>query len=187
MDEQMNQIIASGVATILDKFAEPLLKKMAAGAKKKWDEFRVDFDIVFKKYYENAYEKYSRVKTILYRTDPKNISEFFEIPTLKKADKEYILADSIDKVTDVSNFVLIQGTGGIGKSTLLKHLFISELKKRDLIPIFIELKEVNDANDSYEIEDFIFERLTNLGTKFGQGLFALCVAVWVFFVFDGWL
>ena len=155
MDEQMNQIIASGFATILDKFAEPLLKKMAAGAKKKWDEFRVDFDIVFKQYAKNAHEKYSKIKTILYRVEPKYIYDFFVTPTLRKKEEQFIDADSAVRITDVSNFVLIQGTGGIGKSTLLKHLFIDELKNHDLIPIFIELKDINDAADTYEIEDFI--------------------------------
>lgn len=69
--------------------------------------------------------------------------------------KEIFKADNVNSILDKSNFVIIQGTGGIGKSTLMKHLFINELEKKDLIPIFIELKDMNDFNAEYEVENII--------------------------------
>lgn len=68
----------------------------------------------------------------------------------------------------MSNFIIIQGTGGIGKSTLMKHLFINELEKKDLIPIFLELKDINDLDTDYKVEDIIFEKLDNLGCNLNK-------------------
>ena len=54
---------------------------------------------------------------------------------------------------DVTDFIIIQGTGGIGKSTLMEHLFINELEQKSLIPVFLELKDINDLEKNYEIND----------------------------------
>lgn len=168
MEELLSRIIADGIIGILDRYAEPLMKGIVQKFKEDWDKFRVDFNLAFKTYSSNAFQKYSYIKTILYRTEPRYIYDFFEIPILKKNSNSYIKADNSKKITDVSHFVLVQGTGGIGKSTLLKHLFISELKQKDLIPILIELKDVNDNEGNYTIEETIFKRLTDLGTSLSE-------------------
>ena len=54
---------------------------------------------------------------------------------------------------DVTDFIIIQGTGGIGKSTLMKHLFINELEQKSLIPVFLVFKDINDLEKNYEIND----------------------------------
>lgn len=154
--------------SILEKYADPILKKAVEISKDEWEKFKVDFDISFRGYLKNSYDKYSRIKTILYRTEPKYIYDFFEIPFLKKEHNNCFKADNANSVLDISNFVIIQGTGGIGKSTLMKHLFINELEQKDLIPIFIELKDINDLEKDYEINDIIFEKLDNLGSELNE-------------------
>lgn len=151
--------------TILEKYAEPIVKKVVKISRDEWEKFKVDFDLAFIKYTKNSFDKYSKIKTILYRTEPKYIYDFFETPILEKGHDMYIQADDIDAILDVSNFIIIQGTGGIGKSTLLKHIFISELGKKDLIPIFLELKDVNNLGDDYDLTDIIFEKLDDLGSS----------------------
>lgn len=169
-----------GLAKVaLEKYVEPMIKgtfkHIKAGAKDNWEKFKVDFDIAFRAYLENSIEKYGKVKTILYRTEPKNLYDFFECPILlkhflrttflsKKLVKTTIKGESVDVLLDVSHFIIIQGTGGIGKSTFLKHLFLNEISKRDLIPVFIELKELNTIDGAYDISKFIFQRLDDLGS-----------------------
>lgn len=149
---------------ILEKYINPIMKRLVDVPKDVWEKFKVDFDLVFIKYIKNTYDKYSKIKTILYRTEPKYIYDFFEAPTLEKGHKSIETAD-IDDILDVSHFLIIQGTGGIGKSTLLKHFFINELEKKDLIPIFLELKDINDLSKEYKILDIILEKLNNLGSS----------------------
>lgn len=105
----------TGVVTaLLNKYADPILKGVTGFAKDGWEKFKVDFDIVFRKYLKNSVEKYGRIKTILYRTEPKNIYDFFECPNLRKEKGYIIQGDSIDNLLDISRFVIIQGSGGIG-------------------------------------------------------------------------
>lgn len=88
----------------------------------------------------------------------------FRVPSLLKKPKILVNTENINTILDISNIIIIQGTGGIGKSTLLNHLFINELKNKDLIPVFIELKDINLIENDYTILDIIFDKLTNLGS-----------------------
>ena len=162
----MDEIVFSSgcIKAILEKYADPILDKIAKLGHSEWEKFKIDFDIAFIKYLKNSTEKYGKIKTILYRTEPKYIYDFFECPNLRKDRGTLIKGDSVDNVLNISNFIIVQGTGGIGKSTFLKHLFVDEVKCKDLIPVFIELKDLNSINGEYEISDFIFQRLYDLGS-----------------------
>ncbi len=161
MDILENQIVKEVIA----KFAEPLMKQLIKFSKDEWEKFKIDFDIVFTKYLIKSYDKYCKIKTILYKTEPQYIYDFFESPILLKKPKILVNTENINTILYISNFIIIQGTGGIGKSTLLKHLFINELENKDLIPVFIELKDINLMENDYTILDIIFDKLTNLGSS----------------------
>lgn len=47
---------------------------------------------------------------------------------------------------DVAHFVILRGTAGIGKTTLLEHLFLDELSNNYLIPIYLQLKDINNTS-----------------------------------------
>ena len=155
----------AGIASaLLDKYAEPIVKGLTAKATEEWEKFKIDFDLAFSIYLKKSVEKYGKIKTILYRTEPKNLYDFFECPNLRKERGKAIKGDSIDNLLDISNFLIIQGTGGIGKSTLLKYLFLDEVSKKGWIPVFVELKDLNLVDGEYEISDFIFQKLYDLGS-----------------------
>ena len=73
-----SELYAGIVTALLDKLAEPAIKGLVGSAKSEWEKFKVDLDIVFRKYLKNSVEKYGKIKTILYRTEPKYIYDFFE-------------------------------------------------------------------------------------------------------------
>ena len=162
------EFISGCIKSILEKYADPTIEKIVGFTKSEWEKFKIDSDIAFMKYLKKSYEKYSKVKTILYRTEPKYLYNFFEFPILKKGNGDLIVSTDINNLLDISNFLIVQGTGGIGKSTFMKHLFINELEKKDLIPIFIELKDLNDIDNEYNISDFVFDKLYNLGSEINK-------------------
>lgn len=171
----------------MEKYAEPIAKSVVGFAKKEWDKFVVDFDLAFSQYLNNAAEKYSKVKTILYRTEPKYIYNFFECPTLLKGRTKIIEGSDINYLLDESHFIIIQGTGGIGKSTLLKHLFLNELSKKDLIPVFIELKDVNSEDGGISIVELVLNRLGTLGSTIKPENLEYALQSGCFlFLFDGY-
>lgn len=161
----MDTFIAGTAANIIEARAGAIANGIAKIAKDSWDRFKVDFDFAFTKYLDKSYKKLSRIKTILYKTEPQYLYDFFEIPFLLKKQNVKFLADDANKILDISHFIIIQGIGGIGKSTLMKHLFINELQKKDLIPIYLELKDINDIDGEYDIKEHIFQKLVGLGSS----------------------
>lgn len=183
----MDWLIPGHIKQILEKYTEPIISGIVKLSKTEWEKFKVDFDIAFIKYLENSYEKYSKIKTLLYRTEPKFIYDFFEVPILEKSGQDFFKADNADDILDISRFVIVQGTGGIGKSTLMKHLFISELQNKDLIPIFIELKDINNFTNDYELEDIVFEKLSDLGSGLNRDYLIYALKSGCFlFLLDGY-
>lgn len=158
-----SELYAGIATTLLDKFAGRIIKGLTDPVKKAWEQFKIDFDIVFRDYLKNSVEKYGKIKTILYRTEPKPLNEFFECPNLRQGRSTIVSGESIDDLLDISHFLIIEGTGGIGKSTFLKYVFLKEVSKREYIPVFIELKDINQVDGEYEISDFIFQKLFDLG------------------------
>lgn len=182
--------VAGCIKNILEKIADPLVDKIKDFAKDEWEKFKVDSDLIFRNYLNKAFEKYSKIKTMLYRTEPKYLYDFFELPTvlLKGSQPTKVINGSdINNLLDVSHFLIISGTGGIGKSTFMKHLFINELQSQDLIPIFIELKDLNTVDNEYDIIDFLFLKLHNLGSNIDRKYLEYALRTGCFlFLFDGY-
>ena len=159
----MEPVIAEGFfKAILEKYAEPIATKVKDFSIDKWNEFKIKFDFAFAEYIKKAYTKYSTIKTVLYKSEPKDLYTFFEPPYLQFQQTKIIKTENIKDILDLSHFIIIQGIGGIGKSMLMKHLFLNEISQKELIPIFIELKEVNMLS-SWKFNEIIQNKLEEFG------------------------
>ena len=163
--------LAQGVVEgVWAKSSELISDTVVKKTKEALNCLKVDLGIAFNKYLEKSYEKYSTAKTLLYRDKPRPVRKFFVIPTLKTSGEELI---HVNGTRDIFNFaqgshhrfIIVRGTGGIGKSMLMKHLFLSELDDCDLIPVLVELKDINDQESGYDLVDVLFENLDILGTS----------------------
>ena len=109
---------------------------------------------VLTKYYNQASEFYSTKKTLLYAETPHPFYEMYVCNSVtrvtyhplfsKSQDIETINNATICDFDEPYRYVVIQGTGGIGKSMFLTHLFLSyadERQKTAKTPILIQLKE----------------------------------------------
>ncbi|CDD60838.1 putative uncharacterized protein [Clostridium sp. CAG:505] len=72
-------VVAGFSKAILEKYADPILKSISGFCKDEWEKFKVDFEFSFKNYLENSVNKYGKIKTILYRTEPKFIYDFLYV------------------------------------------------------------------------------------------------------------
>lgn len=175
------------IAKVFEKYAGSIATKITDYVRDEWEKFKIDTDMAFANYLKNSYEKYSKIKTILYRTEPKFIYDFFEYPNLIKEKYEVINSKDVNNLLDISHHLIVQGSGGIGKSTFMKHLFIDALSKKELIPIFVELKDLNDMNSEYEISDFVYKKLNNLGDSFNKKYLEYALQAGCFlFLLDGY-
>ncbi len=61
----------------------------------------------------------------------------------------------------VSTAGLLIGSGGSGKSIMMRHLLINSIRAGNKIPVFFELRQLNQTNDS--VEDGLLTALRNGG------------------------
>jgi energy-coupling factor transporter ATP-binding protein EcfA2 len=124
-----------------------------------YKKLKIKTGLAFEKYLTSATTKYGYTKTILYRDKSVALYEFF-IDMDLKCDSEIIDTSNIRNLINKNKFVTVYGSGGIGKSTLFKHFFMNTIINTDLIPIFVELKMIND--EEITLADCIYKSLNNL-------------------------
>ena len=151
------------IKELLEKYALTLIKGAVTVVKNVWDKNKAASDLPFKEYLKRSMGKYGKVKTIIYRTEPKAIADFFECPNLQK-EGNTIEGNCVGNILAVSHFIIIQGTPGIGKTIFMKHLFVDEAEKGGLIPVYIELKDINSTKNEYDIADIVFQKLHDFGS-----------------------
>ena len=107
------------IANILDRNAEKILNKISSFAKDEIEKFKVDFNVAFKTYIQKSYAKYSVVKTLLYRNEPKYLYDFYECNKVRYKSEVFVV-DDVNLILNLGHFTIIRGLGGVGKSTLMK-------------------------------------------------------------------
>lgn len=114
--------------------------------------YRESLNVVdFPDYVENSKKKYSKLKTLLYTSDEHEFDEFFVcngISHCPHSSSDKIIQDvTLEKLLDISQYILLVGMGGIGKSMMMRHLFLNSIRsytQGNNLPIIVTLREFND-------------------------------------------
>lgn len=143
---------------IIDNYLAPILSQVY----NKKDRSYIDFTFRFKEYLQRVYSYYSSSRTLIFGNQQKKLEDFYYPLNL-----ECVLNKETNKKTTISTLqyedsflpeyekILIVDTGGMGKSTIMKWLFLSVIKQRKGIPIFIELRKLKDKKTI--IDEIILE------------------------------
>ena len=132
------------------------------------DSEQAQIDLHLKK----SYEKYSKVKTFLYNDAPRYIYDFYVCNDISRKSLinrriepwELIHNATINRLLLYSNYIIISGKGGHGKSMMMRHLCliaINEYPESNRLPIFVPLKDFN--NNYSDLTDYIFSVIKGLG------------------------
>lgn len=137
----------------------------------------------FKAYLHNAKEKYSTIKTLLYNDQPKPFYDFYvcndierRIPVPGKFGMSYKLSRignvTVKSLKECSRFVILAGTGGLGKSMMMRHLLLNSVENyADMltIPVFIPLKDFDEKIDN--LFEYVFSKVTSLCSEITEEQF----------------
>jgi len=167
MDEKTQEFLY-GIATI---FVADLIKMAAGTVKEKLKKNKKRYEMAYTAYLEKSKEKIEKVKTLLYKQDYKYLYNFYECLGVR-FEKEIIDTNDINNLFKKSKKIIITGTGGIGKTIMMKHCFINAMEKTQLIPIFVELRDFNDCpSDQIDIKKSLFNSLKTFGFTLEEGFF----------------
>lgn len=157
------------ISNLIQKNIEGISKSIYKKGEQKYKERLISTGQAFENYLNTAVLKFNKVKTILYHHRPVPLYDFY-VDVHAKCGYDRINTDQIKNLLEYSNCITLFGSGGTGKSTLFKHLFLNTIKDTELIPIFVELKDV-DRKEYEKIEDFIYDSLRDLNFTLEKDLF----------------
>ena len=126
----------------------------------------------FSEYVRNSKEKYSRMKTILYTSEERNFYDFFVCNSIyyqHQTQDMYIESATLEKLLNISRYTFLVGTGGIGKTMMMRHLFLDSIKKYSssgLLPILVVLRNFKAKNND------IFQMVADSVIRFDESVSA---------------
>ncbi len=171
----------------LDGITGPITRVIVNELAESWDEFEEEDDIEetprddivgdYSEYLRKAAEKHGKIKTLLYNDEPRQFYDFyvcnrvFQYAQMRLDGEEHLMHRSIrdldlKKLLHCSQFTILTGTGGLGKSMMMRHLLLSTIKEFDSykrVPVFIPLKDFGRSSDN--LEQMVFDIVYRLSPK----------------------
>ena len=157
------QFIAPGVAAGVGNIQSGQIfvegKQVVSMADMKQEEV---YHTPFAEYLKKAVDFHSSIKTLLYAEKPRKFHDFYVCNDLRMRN----LLDGTNDIPNISMGVLnnisrnfiISGTGGIGKSMMMRHLFFEaarEFNTYEILPIIVQLKNYTLADTN--IAKFVYK------------------------------
>lgn len=135
--------------------------KIATQAYKKLDDtIRHTLGLAYNQYEERVKLKYATSKSYFTSNQPVDLYDYYVGTNLRS--KNITIEDAnTDKILIKSRHSVISGTGGSGKSVLMRHLLLNSLNYGEYTPILIELRDLNESEG--DLNSLIFETLLNFG------------------------
>lgn len=137
-------------------------------------------------YLEKSYNWHRKLKTLLYDKTPREFYDFYVCNDLKYNDK-VIGGITAARLRSISNYVIVSGTGGLGKTMMMRHLLLNAIDNYDslgLLPIFIPLKEFGEStSDLLEYIHSVVKQF-NINMTLAQLISALTAGLCLL-LFDG--
>ncbi len=167
-------------------------------SKKKFGEAQVSIGTAFTLYLKNARQRYNQVKTIATGTQPRLIipdgKKPFEKPLYVQIGVSYdgkpYPTGTVEPLLQINKHLLIEGTGGAGKSMLMRYLFLDTSYKEGYVPILLKLNRIKHLNPEHItiplILKLIYSCMENFNVKLNQEQFEYSLESGKYlFLFDG--
>lgn len=151
------------ISAVTSTFFKPKLKEVFEKSQLKKKIIEHAFENKFNEYLTRSYGKYSIMNTIVFHNQQKLLKDLYIPLTVVNSEAQQFKIDGFDK-----NFlpaylrILITDTAGMGKSTLLKKIFLSIIDQGVGIPVLIELRRISREKD---ILDEILEQLNSVSKE----------------------
>lgn len=144
---------------------------------------QISLKTAYTDYLNNTRLKYSKSKSFFIRNQPVELYSYY-VPTGISCGTKIIKKPSFTNCTEFTNRLVISGTGGSGKSVLMKHLFLNCIVHKKFAPILIELRDLNSQEKT--LDDFINETLSTFRFNISNEYLAKAKEAGHFsFFFDG--
>lgn len=170
-------------------FVSRALNALVDGVKKGYSGAQVLLGTAFSRYLLNATQRYNQVKTLATGSSPRPIigAGNVYVSVGVSHDGKSISTDTVDPMLRISNNLLIRGTGGIGKSMMMRYLFLNTANRGEFVPVLLELRKIsNQEANNISILDLIYSSLEDFDIKLPKDQFEYSLRLGKYlFLMDG--
>ena len=179
----------SGVKKIGETVSNRALNFVIDSVKKGINKRKIEIGTAFDLYLSNAYKRYNHVKTLATGSEPRAVigKDNIYVKVGLDHDGEEIDISTVRNLLRVSNNIIISGTGGIGKSMLMRYLFLQTVNEGEYIPVLVELRKISEQKqDKLSIEQLIKDCIKSFGAALPDEEFEYSLELGKYlFLFDG--
>lgn len=179
-EEEIGKLAAEFVSKNISSLVE-MCKGVLKGANR---EISLRLERTYREYIEDSASRYSKTKSFFIRNESVGLYDFY-VPISIQSGKRVVVDPNYSEISSHSKRNVILGTGGCGKSVLMKHLFLSCLLDQSKIPVFIELRDLNAKKSG--IKSLIYEVLKSSKFDFDEEFITKAIKNGHFaFILDGY-
>ncbi len=183
----VNKITAEVITDLATTASKTIACKLKQAYKDIVTKEGIDYGKAFEKYLVEAAKHIGKAKTILYGQVPHDMYSFYESTDIRNKDGS-VKTDNVNNILEIGNKIIITGTGGVGKSMLMRHCFLNAIKRTRYIPVLVELRGLNEISvEKISIEQYIYNILKTFGFKLEEKYFKYSLETGCYLIlFDGY-
>ena len=125
----------------------------------------------FTEYFHRTFKKLAVVNTLVFHNSQRLLNDIYIPLTISQTNDNVMIKTTINnypqQLSDEFHNILITDTAGMGKSTMMKKIFISAIYENCGIPLFIELRRLKKSK---KLIDEIQEQLSPFEKNFDRQL-----------------
>lgn len=145
-----NQISTELITELSKSMGKALYEKVTHSIKDEQKKKEIYSGVAYENYLKNAKVTHEKIKTLLYRHVAKDIYSFYECVGVNR-NGNVIDTSDINNVLELGNNIIISGTGGIGKSLMMKHFFLNVIYNTHYVPVLVELRGLNEFDEKMSV------------------------------------
>lgn len=163
-----NKIAAEFLQANLDK----ILAVGSSRVKGARNLVRLKLERTYTAYIRRLLDRHSKAKSFFVRTEPIPLYDFF-VPLDLATQRRRLESAGASTIAAVSPFAILTGSGGSGKSMIMRHILLSALSTREKTPVFLELRQLDQRDRT--LEDALHESLTTNGLEVDDQFFRMAL------------
>ncbi|WP_083277115.1 NACHT domain-containing protein [Sphingobium phenoxybenzoativorans] len=147
--------------------AKPAGRLLSAVGRRRYDAINVKYTNAFQDHMDQVIRKTSSVKNLIYKDQSANIKEKYVNIEFMQNDRKVSDLSVVEGLKNGQKFI-VSGTAGAGKTMFMKWCsleLISSIINHQLIPLFLELREIGIKDDTENFCEFLFKNTSSIKNK----------------------
>lgn len=159
------------IKAVVETYVTPKLENLKKRFTLDYKKYHVPTEEHFSEYFYRTYKRVSIINTLVFNNSQRFIKDIYlPLTLIQKTDKrvvKYKIQSFPDVLLNKYEKLLITDNAGMGKSTLIKKIFLDTIDEKKGIPILVELRRLSkDKTIIAEIQ----EQLNSLAKHFDNSL-----------------